>query len=845
MDEKQNLDLVANYVASGTTVLVLGPNFCCGDRTVSDEIVPDFFVFARECCKHFGLDAEDFSSDQEIVDYLTKNRENERRIRLFMRERFGVKRPHKNASILSDLVWRRIYSFDLSDGVEVAYRMNHNRKQNIVSVGPDSPIPRLRAAGRSLELVKLSGDGLSESSHNAFTKPSFKKNVNASKRYNGLRLDFEIHPVIIIGTDSDRDFLFNEFRALRRTEAQQQTVFVCPGMKPHQVEMLSEQAGIYLDIDGREFLAALPKAFPNGRSLDDIAKTTSGFTLKNKALQEIVSDSFTVLTAAKFEELNSAHDIEGGIYSFYKGGHVQWSDVVQGIHADLVPFKNWRNSISVKLEEGFPHANMFLLLSPAGMGKTVGLMAAAYWLRQRTNRPILWLEPDGNLQGFLFRLEERDFADGAFVFVDDTTNFIEAFENISAEKLKNISFVCTSREAKWNRYKKRVSSTISVITQTLRNLNRADAEEIHAKIVKYGTTVHFRSRDLESQIREILERSQRDMLVLIRELGQGRKFDEIIKSEIDDLDQEQRFSYLTVCLTDRNQVPLPMDLFGHAFRSKFPDGDMRSSLDGMGRIIEITANRRTIRTRHSIIAQHIVEQRNAVVAKREIEQAVRALITAFSNYQIPILVHHSNTGHARVFKTIMNRGFLSKILGVQPALDIYRNFEKTFELDGFFWQQYGLCQSQAGMYEQAVETLRHAYAIHEHFLIKHSLGATSLTACAKLGPDGLQGNEFGALRANGQQLLIELHDESGYKDDLAIATLAEIDTDISKKFDESDEFRNLCEKYHRMLAFYIRDHPEMQAAKQVYEKLNGLLLKASFIEDPDYDALLENVSGGP
>jgi hypothetical protein len=60
------------------------------------------------------------------------------------------------------------------------------------------------------------------------------------------------------------------------------------------------------------------------------------------------------------------------------------------------------------------------------MGKTVGLMAAAYWLRQRTTAPILWLEPDGDFRGFLMKLSERDFPQGVFLFIDDVTNYIDA-----------------------------------------------------------------------------------------------------------------------------------------------------------------------------------------------------------------------------------------------------------------------------------------------------------------------------------------------------------------------------------------------------------------------------------
>ena len=77
-----------------------------------------------------------------------------------------------------------------------------------------------------------------------------------------------------------------------------------------------------------------------------------------------------------------------------------------------------------------------------------------------------------------------------------------------------------------------------------------------------------------------------------------------------------------------------------------------------------------------------------------------------------------------------------------------------------------------------------------------------------------------------------------------IATLAQIDIDISRKFDSCENFRTLGEKYHRELAFYIRDHPEMDAAKGVYKRLNNFLLKARSFDTPDYDALAESELGG-
>ena len=251
---------------------------------------------------------------------------------------------------------------------------NPIQTQTIRVLEPDHPISGIRGADQRLELVKLNGDALSESSHNVFTKPNFKKLSDASKRHNALKIDCEFHPVIFLGTASDRDFLFNELRALRRTEGHQPVIFLCPDLRKRQIEMLSEQAGIYVDIDGAEFLIALSKVFPNGRNLDDIAEATTGFKLTNKELRDIIANSFTVLTTSKFEELSRTPDIEGGIYSFYKGEAVHWSDIILGIYADLTPYKNWRNRIALQLEDGFPGGKAFLLASPAGMGKSVGLM---------------------------------------------------------------------------------------------------------------------------------------------------------------------------------------------------------------------------------------------------------------------------------------------------------------------------------------------------------------------------------------------------------------------------------------------------------------------------------------
>lgn len=839
MTEKNDLNLVAQYISTGNSILVLGPNFSAGSTAISNQPIPSFYDFLNTFLCKLGHDPAQFSSQNEIIEYITHNSEIRRLLVGAVRENFGAKTPRREVAFLSNFVWRRIYSFCISDVVDVAYRRGSDGGQRLIVCDPLRAVSSVRASTQRLELVKMHGDALFENQPNIFNDPDFRNRVDQSKWRAALRTDCDLHPVIFLGAEGDRDFLFNQLRSLQRAEGQQRLVFVCPGLKPHQIEMLASQNAIHFDIDCFSFLSALMSTFPSGRTLDEIAREATGLTIRNKELRDKILETFTSLTNEQLRLLadNAAH--ESGIRSFYRGANIQWSDIVQGIHADLTSYANFRGRIEHKLSEGFPGQSMFLLRSPAGMGRTVGLMSTAYWLRQRTDLPILWLEPDGDFRGFLLKLHPDDFKRGAFVFVDDISNVIDAFDSIPHQSLENICFVASSRETRWRKYSVHLPSHIKLTTEEIRKLNRRDAEEIHGKISQYGTIVYLHHKDKDRQIQEILEKSQKDMLVLIREIGQGKKFDQILRSEIGDLSEELLLVYLVVCLCDRNQVPLPVDLLAHAARAAEVNGSISEILGRLGRIVDRSGNRRTVRTRHATIAEYVLEPRNRMADDAIKIRAVESLLLAFSNFQIPIIVHHSNTGHARVFKSVINRRFLTHTFGNEKSLGLYKQFEKLFELDGFFWQQYGLCHLTAGKYEEAVQILEHALATHEHFQIRHSLGAACLTACEKLGPAELTQFEFNELRSKGRTLLDDLHNEVFLREDIALATLATLDVAIAQRWDSEESVRKLAEHYHQKLAFYLRDYPEMERARRSYDQLHAYLTKGSSMGN-DLEKIYDN-----
>lgn len=264
---------------------------------------------------------------------------------------------------------------------------------------------------------------------------------------------------------------------------------------------------------------------------------------------------------------------------------------------------------------------------------------------------------------------------------------------------------------------------------------------------------------------------------------------------------------------------MPYDLFYHTVRQRYPEENIPRLIDSMGRLIQRSAGSRALSSRHATIASRIVEGRPGR-GSAEIREALEALLLGFSRYRIPIIVHHSNTVHSRVFKSIINNQFLVFIFGEQTAIDIYRKFEKAFEEDAFFWQQFGLTYLHAGQHELALETLSHAVSIHNHPYIRHALAVAKLVTCFEKGPQGLGEVNFIRFRSEGTIELEEVHVEMQTREDYGISALVHHNLKISNKYDTEEDRSSIKRQYHTMLALYLRVHPNMLHAQAVYDRLH-------------------------
>lgn len=842
---REHFSKIQESIRTGNVVLILGPNTRSGSTNKLGKKTPnhkEFFSLCNSELEFHPSDIEEIEHD-DIVDLAIVDDVKRRRYFSMLEESFLIRRTSNSVKFIPQFVWHRIYTFDLSNNLEVAYRQDSYRRQGLTATTVDQPIDAERQFSEKLSLIKLFGSVSHEIDRTFLSLPQFEQILGASPWIRSLAHDIDRYPVIFLGSVGDGKFLISKLRQVRSLSSSYQNVtFVAPDLNDAQSRILEQIGIVHLPLPIDVFGTSLTEVFPQGVSIANIAELSSpDISGKNAELSASILSEFEILDRPRIEKLSVSPEKEGQIRRFYRGDEPIWADINENVHADLMSYENFRGRIENQLKSGFPNRKLFLLVSPAGLGKSVGLMATALWLRDRVTQPILWLQSGGDLKRFFVNLQADDFADGLYLFVDDITLFKDEFEFVLGEKLNQICVVGTSRETRWNFHQGAFEGKVDVVRQDMRSLNKNDASKLYNKIERYGTVLHFAAKSADDRISEILGKSQRDLLVLIKEIGLGEKFNKIVQSEIDDLDEMQKFVYLAICVPDRIQTSMPLDLIANSFRKKFSSQDFGNVMKSMGKLLRVNRNGTSISTRHSVIAARIVESYKGHYRIDEIRSSIEGVLSAFEDYRRPVMVHHSNTGHARVFKALINSKFLFFLFGPDAALEIYRKFEKAFEVDGFFWQHFGLTYLRSGDFDRAIETLTHAAQTHDHVQIRHSLASARLQLCLKRGPKNLGQMRFDEIRDQALEELDLLHHERGNQEDIAIATLATMDSRISQLYDSDVDCNARLRKYHTNLALYLRQFPSMAKASEAYNRLNEILIKQEEDEsDVDIEKFLSD-----
>jgi hypothetical protein len=137
------LNLVQEAIRTGNATIVLGPNTAHNGINLSGTGIPSIDAVIDHMCRTESISIANTSniSHDDVVDYCTRTETVRLNLEQDLKDLFAVKQPSQALSALTGLVWHRIYTFDISNALEVAYARNHARSQTPRSFYFPIPLP--------------------------------------------------------------------------------------------------------------------------------------------------------------------------------------------------------------------------------------------------------------------------------------------------------------------------------------------------------------------------------------------------------------------------------------------------------------------------------------------------------------------------------------------------------------------------------------------------------------------------------------------------------------------------------------------------------------------------------
>jgi cold shock CspA family protein len=458
-----------------------------------------------------------------------------------VREAFDKFEPGEAHRLLTQFNWHMIATTNYDLLVERAYE-EPQRRQNLVRfVKDDEPIEeRLQAVSNPIQYLKLHGclDHLLDAdvplvlSREQYATYS----QHRTRMFNRLKDHSRENTLIFIGYRLD-DAHIRELIYSLQSSRRPRWFIVTPDAEDYDVDFWATKNVGVLKFRFLDLMKALDSSIP---------PLFRAFT-PSDAVSEFPVRKFYVVRS---EETQQVRDALAGDLAFvhagmpvaeqkpklfYEGYDTGWGaitdrlDVRRKVEEDLL-FK-------VLLENESPKGPLLLMLrGSAGAGKTIALKRTAFEAATASNALVLWLEESGALKPEVFvelhSLSQRPI----YVFVDQVAlQMNKIYTLLKAAKARSLPIVVVGaeRDSDWNTYCTALEDEFTPHFLRVGNLSREEVEGLLDLLERHDCLGLLKDRSREEQVEAFMEkeRADRQLLVALHELTQGKPFEEIIMNE--------------------------------------------------------------------------------------------------------------------------------------------------------------------------------------------------------------------------------------------------------------------------------------------------------------------------
>ena len=555
-----DLQLLLRQFQTGNAILFAGAGFSVSASNAEGTDPPTSQSLAERLSVECGWS---YSGEELPLVYGQAEKHlGTRRLRDLMDRLFGHCTPADWHRSVAQIHWYRIYTTNVDDVIENSYTKS-NGLQRLAVITCPAQYKDVDSWFEEVQCVHLHGSALDRSKQLTFTAEHFAvETARPSPWYQSLIEDMYSRSVVFIGSRlSEPPFHhYLQLRSLRArgtSEIRAKAFVVTPNPSRLWERQLLDQNMVVIPVTAEEFIPALAgkvsELVPDRMELlkarypHQIQAIVSGLLTSRADLLrdfDIVDTAPTIPTERATVRRTQ----------FFLGAEPSWDDVRAGVDA----VRGFVPEFLDTLRGAADGHNVVLITGHAGSGKSTLLRRLAIELA-REGRSAYFAKAPRTFPVEPVLALLRDLDEGTvYFFLDDAVHNLNSVSEIlsNAPGEASVTFVLAERphliEARLSVLPRKPSAVLDIPP-----LSSSDCDLVIDKLSEFGYLGALQGVSRAEQRREFLGRSQKQLLVALKEATSGRGFDAIIGDEFRTLaSDEVRMAYTIACLAYMHGAPI-------------------------------------------------------------------------------------------------------------------------------------------------------------------------------------------------------------------------------------------------------------------------------------------------
>lgn len=549
--------------------------------------------------------------------------------------------------------------------------------------------------------------------------------------------------IIFIGHSlQDADIRAVLLRLTSDLQARTRHYIVAPDADDAQVKMWEMKKISVLKGTLADFSSTLDLKVPKGKRAllaarpvtehpfsERIAKAGSNFS--DSCVSFLTRDVEYVKASTKSEALKPS--------AFYRGMNPGWAAVEQKLDVR----RNLADTITADhlLTTGERGQTQLLLIrAHAGSGKSVLLKRLAWDAAHEYNLLALYLNPHGvisaaALQEIIGLCNER-----VFLFVDNAGERIRELSALLAKigpEGRMLTVIATERTNEWNIVGGAVAPFVTE-TYDLPYLRENEIDSLLNLLDKHDSLGSLKALSHEERRQELSEMAGRQLLVALHEATYGKRFEEIVESEFNEITPlEAQRIYLTICVLNRLGVAVRAGIVSRIHGIDFAEFS-KKLFAPLEEIVHAEWN--------PIIRDYMYRARHPRIAEMVFERILKKPQERFDHYlrclqELNVTYETDRTAFRRM---IRGRAVIDLFPDHQMAKTIYREAERQAASDAYYYHQlaiYELNRTNGNLAECEKLLLKATTLNSKDPTIKHSMAEYYLH-CAETARTSLEKDQL-------------------------------------------------------------------------------------------------------